>query len=57
VVEFVAADDPRGAALCATRTAHHPGYDLATFRALAATRFRILAEEALTPTRQLFLLA
>jgi hypothetical protein len=57
VVEFVAADDPMSQALLATRPTTHPGYDLSNFRSLAAQRFRILAEETLTPTRQLFLLA
>lgn len=57
VVEFVAADDPMSQALLASKVVMHPGYDLPSFRALAAQRFRILAEEALTPTRQLFLLA
>jgi len=57
VVELVAADDPHSQALLATRTAHHAGYDLPSFRALAAQRFELLAEEMLTPTRTLFLLA
>ncbi|MEO8601161.1 MAG: methyltransferase [bacterium] len=57
VIEFVAAEDPHSQALLASRTAQHPGYDLANFRRLAAARFQILDEAALTPTRQLFLLA
>jgi hypothetical protein len=57
VVEFVAADDPMSQRLLATRPEHHAGYDVDTFRALARARGDILAEERLSPTRRLFLLA
>lgn len=57
VVEFVTADDPMSQTILATRTAIHPGYDLASFRTLAAQRARIVAEQAVSPTRHLFFLA
>lgn len=56
VVEFVATDDPMSQAVLATRVETHAGYDLTTFRRLAAERGTILAEEALSPTRALLLL-
>ncbi|MDX2168604.1 MAG: methyltransferase [Deltaproteobacteria bacterium] len=57
VVEFIAAEDPMAQALLATKTVTHPGYDAAAFRHLAAQRGRVVAEAALSPTRQLLLLA
>jgi len=56
VIEFVDREDPMARALLATKVVMHPDYDLATFRALAVQRARIVAEEAISPTRQLFLL-
>jgi hypothetical protein len=56
VIEFVAADDPMSQAILATKAVAHPGYDLAAFRALAAQRARIAAEESVSPTRHLMLL-
>jgi hypothetical protein len=57
IVEFVAIDDPMAQAVLATKRETHPGYDLASFRALVVARGTVLAEEALSPTRTLFLLA
>jgi hypothetical protein len=56
VVEFVAADDPMSQALLATKVEVHPGYDLASFKALAGRAGEILAEKTLSPTRTLFFL-
>ena len=56
VVEFVSIDDPMSQAVLATKVETHPGYDVARFRTLAAARGRILAEEALSATRTMFLL-
>jgi hypothetical protein len=57
VVEFVAAADPMSQTILATKEVAHAGYDLAAFRALAARRARIVADEALSATRHLFLLS
>ncbi|MCM2258703.1 MAG: methyltransferase [Vicinamibacteria bacterium] len=57
VVEFVAAEDPMAQSILATHTGSHPGYDRATFRALAAARAEILDEEEIAPTRTLYRLA
>jgi hypothetical protein len=57
LVEFVAIEDPLARSLLASRRVIHPGYDLATFRQLASQRARIVAEAALSPTRQILLLA
>jgi hypothetical protein len=57
IVEFVAIDDPMAQAVLATKRETHPGYDLASFRALVSARGAVLAEEALSPSRTLFLLA
>lgn len=56
VVEFVGAEDPMSQTILATKIATHGGYDLTSFRALAARRARIAAEEAISATRHLFLL-
>lgn len=56
VVEFVAADDPMSETLLATKQTMHAGYDLVSFRNLAAQRARILAEQPVSATRHLFLL-
>lgn len=56
VVEFVAREDPMSETILATKEVAHAGYELAAFRRLAAARTRIVAEEALSPTRHLFLL-
>jgi hypothetical protein len=57
VVEFVAADDAMSQRILATKAVTHDGYDLPSFRALIARRGRVLADEAVSPTRHLFLLA
>jgi hypothetical protein len=57
LVEFVAAEDSLAQSLLVGRRVIHPGYDLATFKHLAAQRARIVAEAALSPTRQILLLA
>lgn len=57
VVEFVAPDDPMSQALLATKPVVHRGYGLDAFRAGVVGHGDILAEERLTPTRSLFLLA
>ncbi len=56
IVEFVAIEDPMSQSVLATKVETHAGYDLPTFRALAAARGQILAEEPLSGTRTLFLL-
>jgi hypothetical protein len=56
VVEFVALEDPMSQTVLATQLETHGGYDLATFRRLAAERGAILAEESLSSTRTLLLL-
>ena len=56
VVEFVAADDPMSQTILATKAVTHDGYDLASFRDLVTRRARIIADEAVSATRQLFLL-
>ncbi len=57
VVEFVSVDDPMSQTILATKETAHRGYDLATFRTLAGQRARIIAEDAVSATRRLFLLA
>jgi hypothetical protein len=57
VVEFVGADDPMSQTILATKAVTHGGYDLASFRDLVTRRARILAVEAVSATRHLFLLS
>ena len=57
VVEFVAIDDPMSQAVLATKLETHGDYDLQAFRALVSRGGEILAEEAVSETRALFLLA
>jgi hypothetical protein len=57
VVEFVTLEDPMSQAVLATKVEAPDGYAIPGFRALALERGAILAEEALSSTRTLFLLA
>lgn len=57
VVEFVASEDPMAQTLLAGRPVIHPGYDLASFRHLAAARGHIVAEAQISPFRHVLLLA
>jgi hypothetical protein len=56
VVEFVAREDPMSQRLLATKLEQHADYDVEAFRRLARARGEIVAEEALSSTRSLFLL-
>jgi hypothetical protein len=55
IVEFVAIEDAMSQAVLATKRDAPPGYDVDAFRALLRSHAAIVAEEALSPTRTLFL--